>query len=218
MPKFRDDVINHAVTWVEVHRDTKKLALQLMDKGPWKGVIALTRGAWCRRHHRPRAQHLCRRYAVHLQLRRTGHGKGERAQGPRKGRRRRGEAGFDRRSGRHRHHRPRSPAHPAKAHFATVYAKPKGRSFVDTCVSEVTRRPGLLSLGYRAAVRNAAGPWPAQGLTASAAAGTGGLPRDGLVLLAVVTLAWGLAWPAMKIVLNEMSPWAFRAVALPVAA
>ncbi|WP_316979681.1 DMT family transporter [Shumkonia mesophila] len=45
--------------------------------------------------------------------------------------------------------------------------------------------------------------------------GPGGLPRDGLVLLALVTLAWGLAWPAMKIVLNEMSPWTFREVTLP---
>lgn len=41
------------------------------------------------------------------------------------------------------------------------------------------------------------------------------LPRDGLILLALVTLAWGLAWPAMKIVLNEMSPWTFRALTLP---
>lgn len=45
--------------------------------------------------------------------------------------------------------------------------------------------------------------------------GPGGLPRDGLILLALVTLAWGLAWPAMKIVLNEMSPWTFREVTLP---
>jgi drug/metabolite transporter (DMT)-like permease len=45
--------------------------------------------------------------------------------------------------------------------------------------------------------------------------GAGGLPRDGLVLLALVTLTWGLSWPAMKIVLNEMSPWIFREVTLP---
>ncbi len=45
--------------------------------------------------------------------------------------------------------------------------------------------------------------------------GPRGLPRDGLILLALVTLAWGLAWPAMKIVLNEMSPWTFREVTLP---
>jgi len=44
MAKFRDDVVNHSVTWVEVHRDTKQLARMLMDQGPWKGIIALTRG------------------------------------------------------------------------------------------------------------------------------------------------------------------------------
>lgn len=47
------------------------------------------------------------------------------------------------------------------------------------------------------------------------AASAAGLPRDGLVLLALVTLTWGLAWPTMKIVLNEMSPWTFREVTLP---
>lgn len=41
---FRDDVINHSVTWVEVHRDTRELARRLVDKGAWKGIIALTRG------------------------------------------------------------------------------------------------------------------------------------------------------------------------------
>jgi xanthine phosphoribosyltransferase len=44
MPQFRDDVINHSVTWVEVHRDTKELARMLLEKGPWEGIIALTRG------------------------------------------------------------------------------------------------------------------------------------------------------------------------------
>jgi len=51
--------------------------------------------------------------------------------------------------------------------------------------------------------------------TAGGPAAPAGLPRDGLVLLALVTLTWGLAWPAMKIVLNEMSPWTFREVTLP---
>lgn len=41
---FRDDVINQSVTWVEVHRDTRELARRLVDKGSWKGIIALTRG------------------------------------------------------------------------------------------------------------------------------------------------------------------------------
>ena len=44
MVKFRDDVENHSVTWAEVHRDSKRLVRRLMPQGPWKGIIALTRG------------------------------------------------------------------------------------------------------------------------------------------------------------------------------
>jgi len=44
------------------------------------------------------------------------------------------------------------------------------------------------------------------------------LPRLGLILLVLVTLSWGLAWPAMKIVLNEMSAWTFRTVTIPAGA
>ena len=47
--------------------------------------------------------------------------------------------------------------------------------------------------------------------------GSEGLPRIGLVLLILITLGWGIAWPAMKVVLNEMSPWTFRAVTIPLA-
>ena len=43
------------------------------------------------------------------------------------------------------------------------------------------------------------------------------LPRLGLILLALVTLAWGVSWPAMKIVLFEMSPWTFRVISVPAA-
>ncbi len=44
-----------------------------------------------------------------------------------------------------------------------------------------------------------------------------GLPRLGLFLLVLITLGWGFAWPAMKIVLNEMTPWAFRTATIPLA-
>ena len=43
------------------------------------------------------------------------------------------------------------------------------------------------------------------------------LPRLGLILLVLVTLAWGFSWPAMKIVLFEMSPWTFRIISVPIA-
>jgi hypothetical protein len=36
----------------------------------------------------------------------------------------------------------------------------------------------------------------------------------GLVLLALVTVAWGLSWPAIKIVLAEVPPLTFRAICL----
>src|SRR5215510_13479775 len=38
----------------------------------------------------------------------------------------------------------------------------------------------------------------------------------GLVLLALVTVAWGLSWPAIKIVLAEVPPLTFRAICLVV--
>ncbi|WP_228384474.1 DMT family transporter [Rhodocyclus gracilis] len=36
------------------------------------------------------------------------------------------------------------------------------------------------------------------------------LPRTGLILLAAITLGWGLNWPVMKIVLSEVPPLSFR--------
>jgi drug/metabolite transporter (DMT)-like permease len=38
----------------------------------------------------------------------------------------------------------------------------------------------------------------------------------GLVLLALVTVAWGLSWPAIKVVLTEVPPLTFRAICLVV--
>ena len=41
------------VTWEEMHRNGKALAWRLIEKGPWKGVIAVARGglvpAWLKR-------------------------------------------------------------------------------------------------------------------------------------------------------------------------
>jgi xanthine phosphoribosyltransferase len=34
----------YTVTWDQLHRDAKALAWRLVDKGPWKGMIAITRG------------------------------------------------------------------------------------------------------------------------------------------------------------------------------
>ena len=47
------------------------------------------------------------------------------------------------------------------------------------------------------------------------AASSRNLPGLGLVLLALVTIGWGGSWPTMKISLNELQPWTFRALTVP---
>jgi len=44
MVQLRGDVDSHIVTWAEVHRDSRVLVRRLMKLGPWKGIIALTLG------------------------------------------------------------------------------------------------------------------------------------------------------------------------------
>ena len=39
--RYQKDFI---VSWAEIHRDARALAWRLLDKSPWKGVIAITRG------------------------------------------------------------------------------------------------------------------------------------------------------------------------------
>jgi len=34
----------YTVTWDQLHRDAKALAWRLMDKAPWAGIVAITRG------------------------------------------------------------------------------------------------------------------------------------------------------------------------------
>jgi xanthine phosphoribosyltransferase len=34
----------YTVTWDQLHRDAKALAWRLVDKGPWEGIVAITRG------------------------------------------------------------------------------------------------------------------------------------------------------------------------------
>ena len=38
---YEDEII---VSWVELHRDARYLSHLLHEKGPWKGIIAVTRG------------------------------------------------------------------------------------------------------------------------------------------------------------------------------
>jgi drug/metabolite transporter (DMT)-like permease len=43
------------------------------------------------------------------------------------------------------------------------------------------------------------------------------VPPAAVVLIVVVSLLWGLNWPAMKLVVGELSPWTFRVVCVTVA-
>lgn len=141
MPKFRDDVINHSVTWVEVHRDTKKLARMLMDLGPWKGIIALTRGGLVP------AAIVARELRIHVVDTLCISSYDEQVlekvnvlKLPEKAAAEGGEGwlliddlvdtGTTAREARRIL---------PKAHFATVFAKPQGRPCVDTCVTEVSQ-------------------------------------------------------------------------------
>jgi len=46
------------------------------------------------------------------------------------------------------------------------------------------------------------------------AAKEGALPRKGILLLISMSILWGMAWPAIKISVNEIPPWTFRTYCL----
>ncbi len=35
---------DYPVSWDQFHRDSKALAWRLLERGPWKGIVAITRG------------------------------------------------------------------------------------------------------------------------------------------------------------------------------
>ncbi len=35
---------DYPISWEELHRNARALAWRLLDQGPWKGIIAITRG------------------------------------------------------------------------------------------------------------------------------------------------------------------------------
>jgi drug/metabolite transporter (DMT)-like permease len=43
------------------------------------------------------------------------------------------------------------------------------------------------------------------------------VPPSAIVLIVAISLLWGLNWPAMKLVVGELSPWTFRVVCVVVA-
>jgi len=44
MHQASDVTKNFPVTWEELHRNAKALAWRIADKGPWHGIVAITRG------------------------------------------------------------------------------------------------------------------------------------------------------------------------------
>jgi xanthine phosphoribosyltransferase len=130
------------VSWEELHRVSRALAWRLLEKGPWKGIVAITRGGMvpatviareleirlidtvCITSYDDRAQ-------GDLQVLKTADGDGE------------GwlivddlvDTGVTAKAVR---------AMLPKAHFATVYAKPAGRPLVDTFVTEVSQDTWIL--------------------------------------------------------------------------
>lgn len=146
--RYQKDFI---VSWGEIHRDARALAWRLLDKSPWKGVIAITRGGLVP------AAIVSRELEVRLvdticvttydeqsqgepEILKRFDGDGE------------GYLLIDDLVDTGATAKIVKEMVP-KAHFATVYAKPAGRPLVDTFITEVSqdtwiRFPWDMELGY----------------------------------------------------------------------
>ena len=134
----------YTVSWDQLHRDSKALAWRLNDRGPWRGIVAITRGglipaAIVARELEARLIETVSVVTYNEEARGlpqvikppTAAGDGE------------GwllvddlvDTGTTARVVR---------ALLPKAHFATVYAKPKGRPLVDTFITEVSQDTWIL--------------------------------------------------------------------------
>jgi len=130
------------VSWEQLHRDCRALSWRLMEKGPWKGILAITRGGLVP------AAIIARELDIHLidticvssynwkdqgsadilkQVTHDGEGwlliddlvdTGKTAK--------------------------LAQEMVPKAHFATVYAKPEGRPMVETFITEVSQDTWIL--------------------------------------------------------------------------
>ena len=130
------------VTWDELHRNSKALAWRLIDGGPWKGIIAVTRGGLVP------AAIVARELEIRLIDTVCTVSYDDRAQGKMTVLKRIEGDGdgwliiddlVD--TGRTAHTvREMLP----KAHFATIYAKPAGRPLVDTFITEVSQDTWIL--------------------------------------------------------------------------
>ncbi len=146
--RFQKDFI---VSWAELHRDARALAWRLLEKGPWKGIIAITRGGLVP------AAIIARELEVRLVDTICITTYEEQAQGSSKILKRFEGNGdgfllIDDLVDTGTTAKIVKDSVP-KAHFATVYAKPAGRPLVDTYITEVSqdtwiRFPWDMELGY----------------------------------------------------------------------
>ncbi|WP_191602275.1 xanthine phosphoribosyltransferase [Marinomonas algicola] len=130
------------VSWEELHRNARALSWRLLEKGPWKGIIAITRGGLVP------AAIICRELDIRLIdticiVSYSSEGKEAKHQGELnvlKGVEGDGEGMLliddlvdtGRTAQKVREMLP-------KAHFATIFAKPAGKPLVDTFVTEVSQ-------------------------------------------------------------------------------
>jgi xanthine phosphoribosyltransferase len=132
------------VSWDELHRDSKALAWRLLDHGPWRGIVAVTRGGLvpaaivareldlrfvdtvCIASYEDRAQG---EVVVLKRIEAEADGEGLLIIDDLV------DTGDTARAVREML---------PKAHFATVYAKPAGRPLVDTFVTEVSQDTWIL--------------------------------------------------------------------------
>jgi xanthine phosphoribosyltransferase len=134
---------NHGypVSWEELHRNARALAWRLIDKGPWKGIVAITRGglvpaAIIARELEVRLiDTVCVSTYDHQNIRETqvlkGVTNGIEGDGT-------GWLIVDDLVDTGRTAQVVRDLLP-RAHFATIYAKPAGRPLVDTYITEVSQ-------------------------------------------------------------------------------
>lgn len=130
------------VSWEELHRHSRALAWRLLDLGPWRSIIAITRGGLVP------AAIVARELDVRLVDTICVASYDDRERGPVKVLKSAADDGSDHLiiddlvdTGRTAEVVRRMLP---KAHFATVYAKPKGRPLVDTFITEVSQDTWIL--------------------------------------------------------------------------
>ena len=130
------------VSWNELHRDAKALAWRLADRGPWRGIIAITRGGLVPAHIIAREldirliDTICVSSYDDETLREPRVLKSADGDGA-------GWLVVDDLVDTGQTGRVVRELLP-KAHFATVYAKPAGRPVVDTYITEVSQDTWIL--------------------------------------------------------------------------